>query len=104
MKTHIVMFSGGAGSWLTARRVVERHGADNTLLLFFQDNGGCAEGFGRGKVVGPVKRPAKPTLPPMGKDELQTQMVPPKSREGYPLRRGDGVIPSAGVQPACLGL
>ena len=34
MKTHIVMFSGGAGSWLTARRVVERHGADNTLLLF----------------------------------------------------------------------
>ncbi|MDP6207226.1 MAG: sulfatase-like hydrolase/transferase, partial [Roseibacillus sp.] len=66
---------------------------DNTLILFFQDNGGCAEGFGRGKVVGPVKRPAKPTLPPMGKDELQTQMVPPKSRGGYPLRRGDGIIP-----------
>ncbi|MCH2063977.1 MAG: arylsulfatase [Roseibacillus sp.] len=66
---------------------------DNTLILYFQDNGGCAEGFGRGRVVGPLKRPAKPTLPPMGKDELQTQMVPPKSRDGYPLRRGDGVMP-----------
>jgi arylsulfatase len=29
----------------------------------------------------------------MGKDELQTQMVPPQSRDGYPLRRGDGVMP-----------
>ncbi len=66
---------------------------DNTLILFFQDNGGCAEGFGRGKVQGPLERPAEPTLEPMDKDELQTQMVPPKSREGYPLRRGDGVIP-----------
>lgn len=66
---------------------------DNTLILFFQDNGGCAEGFGRGRVQGPLERPAKPTLPPMAKDELQTQMVPPKSRDGYPLRRGDGVMP-----------
>jgi len=68
---------------------------DNTLILFFQDNGGCAEGFGRGKVNGPLERPAKPTLPPMAKDELQTQMVPPKSRDGYPLRRGEGIIPGA---------
>jgi len=66
---------------------------DNTLILFFQDNGGCAEGFGRGKLVGPLKRPDKPTLKPMGKDELQTNMVPPQSRDGYPLRRGDGVMP-----------
>ncbi|NNE91404.1 MAG: arylsulfatase [Verrucomicrobiales bacterium] len=66
---------------------------DNTLIMFFQDNGGCAETFGRGKLVGPLERPAKPTLPPMGKDELQTQMVPPQSRDGYPLRRGDGVMP-----------
>jgi len=66
---------------------------DNTLILFFQDNGGCAEGFGRGKLVGPLERPSAPTLPPMGKDELQTEMVPKQSRDGYPLRRGDGVIP-----------
>ena len=66
---------------------------DNTLILFFQDNGGCAEGFGRGQLVGPLERPKQPTLKPMAKDELQTQMVPPQSRDGYPLRRGDGVMP-----------
>lgn len=31
---HVVMFSGGLGSWLTARRVRDRHGADNMVLLF----------------------------------------------------------------------
>ncbi len=66
---------------------------DNTLIFYLQDNGGCAEGFGRGKLVGPLERPAKPTLKPMGKDELQTNMVPPQSRDGYPLRRGKGVMP-----------
>ncbi len=66
---------------------------DNTLILFFQDNGGCAETFGRGKLVGPLERPSAPTLPAMDKDELQTNMIPPQSRDGYPLRRGDGVMP-----------
>ncbi|MGJ8695747.1 MAG: arylsulfatase [Verrucomicrobiaceae bacterium] len=66
---------------------------DNTLILFFQDNGGCAENFGRGQLVGPLERPAAPTLKPMGKDELQTEMVPTQSRDGYPLRRGKGVMP-----------
>ncbi|MGY8643381.1 MAG: arylsulfatase [Verrucomicrobiales bacterium] len=66
---------------------------DNTLILFFQDNGGCAETFGRGKLVGPLERPSAPTLEPMGKDKLQTNMIPPQSRDGYPLRRGDGVMP-----------
>jgi len=28
------MFSGGVGSWATARRVAERHGTDNLVLLF----------------------------------------------------------------------
>lgn len=33
-KTHIIMFSGGVGSWATAKRVAERHGTDNLILLF----------------------------------------------------------------------
>ena len=66
---------------------------ENTLIFYLQDNGGCAEGFGRGKLVGPLKRPAKPTLKPMGKNELQTNMIPTQSRDGYPLRRGKGVMP-----------
>jgi arylsulfatase A-like enzyme len=61
---------------------------DNTLIFYLQDNGGCAEGFGRGKVVGPLERPAKPTLKPMGRDELQTNMVPTQSRDGYPASPG----------------
>jgi hypothetical protein len=33
------MFSGGAGSWMTAKRVAERHGTDD-LFLVFADVGG----------------------------------------------------------------
>jgi hypothetical protein len=31
---HLVMFSGGVCSWAAAKRVVERHGTDGTVLLF----------------------------------------------------------------------
>jgi hypothetical protein len=31
---HIVMFSGGAGSWAAAKRVVAQHGAQDVTLLF----------------------------------------------------------------------
>ncbi len=31
---HVVMFSGGIGSWATAKRVVEAHGSENLVLLF----------------------------------------------------------------------
>lgn len=31
---HVVFFSGGIGSWATAKRVIQRHGKQNTILLF----------------------------------------------------------------------
>ena len=31
---HIVFYSGGVGSWATAKRVVEKHGQNNVILLF----------------------------------------------------------------------
>ena len=31
---HVVMFSGGVGSWAAAKRVAERHGTENLTLLF----------------------------------------------------------------------
>jgi hypothetical protein len=34
MTKHVVMFSGGIGSWATAKRVAEKHGTDNLVLLF----------------------------------------------------------------------
>ncbi len=33
-KKHIVFFSGGIGSYWTAKRVAEKHGTDNLILLF----------------------------------------------------------------------
>lgn len=31
---HVVMFSGGVGSWAAAKRVAQQHGTDNLTLLF----------------------------------------------------------------------
>ncbi|WP_456272644.1 hypothetical protein [Bacillus sp. AK031] len=31
---HIVFYSGGIGSWMTANRVIEQHGQENVVLLF----------------------------------------------------------------------
>jgi arylsulfatase len=64
---------------------------DNTLIFFLQDNGGCAEGMGRGGNF--VARAAGPTLPPMNPTDLQLDMVPKQTRDGYPVRQGYGVLP-----------
>ncbi|MCB1120904.1 MAG: arylsulfatase [Verrucomicrobiae bacterium] len=66
---------------------------EDTVIFFLQDNGGCAETFGRNEREGPLERPSAPTLAPMAKEEIQTKMIPPQSRDGYPLRRGEGVMP-----------
>jgi len=66
---------------------------DNTLLFFLHDNGGCAEGMGRGAQRGPAERAAKPPLPPMPDDALQYAMIPRQTRDGYPMRQGRGVMP-----------
>ncbi len=62
---------------------------DNTLILYLQDNGGCAEANGRGA----PKRPPPGDIVPMGVDELQTAMVPQRTRDGRPVRSGPGVMP-----------
>ena len=64
---------------------------ENTLILYLQDNGGCAEGMGRN---GPFKsRADAPTLPSFAKDYLQPDMIPKQTRDGYPVRQGAGVMP-----------
>ncbi len=66
---------------------------DNTLILFLQDNGGCAEGMGRRNDAPPAARAEKPTLPPLAADYLQPDMIPKQTRDGYPMRQGYGVLP-----------
>ncbi len=78
-------------------RVVEqlRKGGqlDNTLILFLHDNGGCAEGFGRSLQGTP--REEKPSLAPLAADYLQPDMIPKQTRDGHPVRQGQGVMPGA---------
>jgi arylsulfatase A-like enzyme len=66
---------------------------ENTLILFLQDNGGCAEGMGRGPNGKP--RADAPTLAPLAKNYLQPEMIPKQTRDGYPMRQGKGVMPGA---------
>lgn len=64
---------------------------ENTLILYLQDNGGCAEGMGRN---GPfIPRAETATLPPLAKDYLQPDMIPKQTRDGHPMRQGHGVMP-----------
>jgi arylsulfatase A-like enzyme len=64
---------------------------ENTLILFLQDNGGCAEPMGRNTANQP--RAEAPSLPPLPKEFLQPDMVPKQTRDGYPVRQGTGVLP-----------
>ncbi|WP_439621094.1 arylsulfatase [Gemmata sp.] len=69
---------------------------DNTLILFLQDNGGCAEPMGRtGNKDHPnVGRPEKPTLPAMKPEEFAAGgSVPRQTRDGFPVRMGPKVVP-----------
>ncbi|HKB01465.1 MAG TPA: arylsulfatase [Gemmataceae bacterium] len=81
-------------------RIVERlkrtGQLDNTLILYLQDNGGCAEVMGRtGNKDHPnIERPEKPTFAPLKPDALLPPgSVPPQTRSGYPVRMGPKVMP-----------
>jgi arylsulfatase len=66
---------------------------DNTLLLFLQDNGACAEDTGRKATGQYATRPEKPPFPAMRPDELQTTLIPKQTRDGYPVIQGPGAMP-----------
>jgi arylsulfatase len=67
---------------------------DNTLICYLQDNGGCAEGMGRGRDINDRWVGAIPDTKQMGADELQPKLWPPmKTREGLPVRGGPEVMP-----------
>ena len=65
---------------------------DNTLIFFLADNGGCAEEYGSRSPIKPD--PSKEViLKPMDKNELQRDMQPKVTRDGRPVRTGEGVMP-----------
>lgn len=63
---------------------------DNTLIFFLADNGGCAEEYGnrRNSTAMPKQK-----LAPMKDGELQVNMQPEKTRDGWKVRTGHGVMP-----------
>jgi arylsulfatase len=69
---------------------------DNTLILFLQDNGGCAENMGRvAQAKHPnIARPDQPTLPAMKPTDFAAAgSVPAQTRDGFPVRMGNKVFP-----------
>jgi arylsulfatase A-like enzyme len=66
---------------------------DNTLIFFMQDNGGCAETIGRQRSERTIERPNQPTLAPQPADALDLVIIPRRTRDGFPVRQGPGVMP-----------
>ena len=79
----------GMGRVVTALKESGQY--DNTLILFLADNGGCAEGMGRRQGI-QYKDKDPEQLKPMTKGELQTDMIPKRTRDGRVLRQGTEVM------------
>lgn len=71
---------------------LKRNGAfENTLIIYLQDNGGCAEPFGRRSNLEKIQNK---TFPPLGRNGLQPQIWPPmQTRDGRAVRTGPEVMP-----------
>ena len=63
---------------------------DNTLILFLQDNGGCAETVGRAP---DAARSDQPSLPIIPAGELLSSTRPNQTRDGWPMLSGRLVMP-----------
>ena len=68
----------------------QNHLAENTLVLFLQDNGGCAEAMGR---TGGMTRPPQPTLEKIPADKLLFDVRPKQTRNGMPTLDGQNIMP-----------
>lgn len=64
---------------------------DDTLIVYLQDNGGCAEGFGRRSNAETIK---DANHQPLGRDGLQKKIWPPmQTRDGRAVRTGPEAMP-----------
>lgn len=73
---------------------------DNTLIMFLQDNGGCAEDRGRKPSPGPDPT----TLRPLKPEELPSGTIPKQTRDGKPIKEGPLVMPGGPDSYIAYGL
>ncbi|MEM9942068.1 MAG: arylsulfatase [Planctomycetota bacterium] len=78
--------------WIVSE--VKKHDAlDNTIIIYLQDNGGCAEGYGRRSNQDKMK---DADYQPLGPEELQNKIWPPmQTRDGRPVHCGPEVVAGA---------
>ncbi len=75
-------------------RQIEKQGKlENTIIVYLQDNGGCAEGYGRRSNA---DKRADFDFQPFRSDDLQTKIWPPmQTRDGRWVRTGPETMPGA---------
>jgi arylsulfatase A-like enzyme len=73
---------------------------DNTLIMFLQDNGACAELRGRQ----PSHGPDPSTLRPLHPEELPSGTIPNQTRDGRPIKTGPVVMPGGPDSYIAYGL
>jgi arylsulfatase A-like enzyme len=64
---------------------------ENTLIIFLQDNGACAETYGFNRKYDPGIENQE--LKPMNPSDIQYDREPKYTRDGRPVRVGYGVVP-----------
>ncbi|MCB0460485.1 MAG: arylsulfatase [Flavobacteriaceae bacterium] len=92
METYAAMvdiMDQGIGKIIAA--LEEKGELDNTIILYMQDNGGCAEPVYTDKMVEPLTEKQK-ELKPFPYDELLRKYKPKYTREGKFIRAGRGVM------------
>jgi len=92
METYAAMVTNmDAGMGRVVNALKETGEYDNTLILFLADNGGCAEGMGRRNGI--QYRDKDPQqIKPMGKGDLQFDMIPRRTRDGRVVKQGTEVV------------
>jgi arylsulfatase len=75
-------------------RQIEKDGdIENTIIIYLQDNGGCAEGYGRNSLD---HRKPEFDFKPFGPNDLQSQIWPPmQTRDGRWVRTGPEAMAGA---------
>jgi len=74
-------------------KLKEKGEFSNTVILFLQDNGACAENYGLSRPPENIIKVDPDTLKPMKSDQMQYLMEPLQTRDGRPVRVGRGVFP-----------